>query len=77
MSGIEATRRIKATLPLAQVVIMTIHNDRAYRPDAAVAGASAFVPKSAMYTKLIPTLATLLSEQVENPLSCDLSFSKS
>ena len=62
MSGIEATRRIKATLPGTQVVILTIHNDKAYRADAAAAGASAFVPKSAMQTKLIPTLAALLSE---------------
>ena len=76
MSGIEATRHIKATLPTAQVVILTIHNDQAYRTDAKVAGASAFVPKSAMYTKLVPTLAALLSEQVENPSSYDLSFSK-
>jgi DNA-binding NarL/FixJ family response regulator len=65
MNGIEATRRIKATVPTAQVVILTIHEDKAYRADAAAAGASAYVPKRVMQTKLLPTLAALLSTQSE------------
>jgi DNA-binding NarL/FixJ family response regulator len=65
MNGIEATRRIKATVPTAQVVILTIHEDKAYRADAAAAGASAYVPKRVMQTKLLPTLAALLSTQNE------------
>jgi DNA-binding NarL/FixJ family response regulator len=65
MSGIEATRRIKATVPTAQVVILTIHEDKAYRADAAAAGASAYVPKRVMQTKLLPTLTALLSTQNE------------
>jgi two-component system invasion response regulator UvrY len=70
MSGIEATRQIRATLPSAQIVMLTIHNGDAYRADAAAAGASAFVPKRAMQTELIPTLAALLANSVhkgENP----------
>jgi DNA-binding NarL/FixJ family response regulator len=65
MNGIEATRRIKATVPTAQVVILTIHEDNAYRADAAAAGASAYVPKRVMQTKLLPTLSALLSTQNE------------
>ena len=62
MSGIEATRRIKAALPSTQVVMLTIHEDDAHRADAAAAGASAYVPKRVMQTELIPTLAALLAD---------------
>jgi DNA-binding NarL/FixJ family response regulator len=61
MSGIEATRQIKAISPSVQVVMLTIHEDNSYRADATAAGASAYVEKQAMHTKLIPTLAALLT----------------
>jgi DNA-binding NarL/FixJ family response regulator len=60
MNGIEATRRIKDSVPSAQIVILTTHEDDLYRADAKVAGASAFVPKRWVQTKLIPTLVALL-----------------
>ena len=62
MSGIEATRQIKAALPSTQVVMLTIHEDDAHRADATTAGASAYVPKRAMQTQLMPTLAALLAD---------------
>ena len=61
MNGVEATRRIKAIAPTAQVVMLTIHEDEAYRADAAAAGASAYVPKRTMQAKLVPILSTLLT----------------
>jgi DNA-binding NarL/FixJ family response regulator len=60
MNGIEATRRIKVSVPSAQIVILTTHEDDLHRADAKVAGASAFVPKRRVQTKLIPTLVALL-----------------
>lgn len=66
MNGIEATRHIKAAVPTAQVVILTIHEDGAYRADAAAAGASAYVPKRTMQSELLPTLAALLATQTEH-----------
>jgi len=63
MNGVEATRRIKAALPAAHVVMLSIHDDAAYRADAAAAGASAYVAKHAMQAELIPTLVALLSGQ--------------
>lgn len=60
MNGIEATRRIKATVPKAQVVILTIHEDDAYFADAAAAGVSAYIPKRTMQMELLPTLMALL-----------------
>ena len=61
MNGIEAARQIKAALPSAKIVMLTIHEDDTHRADATAAGASAYVPKRAMQTKLIPTLAALLA----------------
>jgi len=63
MSGIEATRQIKAALPSTQVVMLTIHEDHAHRADATAAGASAYVTKRVMQTQLIPTLAALLADE--------------
>ena len=62
MSGVEATRRIKAALPSTQIVMLTIHEDDAHRADATAAGASAYVPKRVMQTELIPTLTALLAD---------------
>ncbi len=61
MNGIEATRRIKADVPTAAVVILTIHEASAYRKDATSAGASAYIPKRKMQTELIPALRRLLA----------------
>jgi DNA-binding NarL/FixJ family response regulator len=61
MNGIETTRQIKSALPFAQVVMLTIHKSDTYRADATAAGACAYVTKQAMYTELIPALATLLA----------------
>jgi DNA-binding NarL/FixJ family response regulator len=63
MNGIEATRRIKAIMPAAQVIMLTIHEDEAYRTDAAVVGASAYILKRKMYTELIPVMVELLCRQ--------------
>lgn len=63
MSGIEATRQIKSTLPSTQVVMLTIHESESYRTDATLAGASAYVSKRAMQSKLRSTLATLLTNE--------------
>ena len=63
MSGIEATRQIKAALPSAQIVMLTVHEGDIYRADATAAGASAYVPKRAMQTELVPTLAALLANE--------------
>lgn len=62
MSGIEATRQIKATLPSAQIVMLTIHTGDIYRADAKAAGASAYVTKQRMHSELVPALAALLAD---------------
>ena len=66
MSGIEATRQIKATLPSAQIVMLTIHTGDIYRADAKAAGASAYVTKQRMHSELVPALAALLGNAAPN-----------
>lgn len=62
LNGLEATRRIKHLLPQTRVVMLTIHEDEAYRADALASGASAFVSKRTMQTHLLATLSDLLPE---------------
>ena len=65
MSGIEATKQIKAATPTTQVVILTIHEEKAFRDDAMAAGAGAFVPKRMTQKELVPALASVLAAQEE------------
>ena len=60
MSGIEATRRIKAAFPGTQVVMHSSYDMRVYRDGASAAGASAFVRKSRVSSELVPVVASLL-----------------
>ena len=60
MNGLEATSRIKSTLPSTHIVMFTIHDDDSYRTHAFAAGACAYVSKQAVRTELAPTLTTLL-----------------
>jgi len=66
MSGIEATRHIKSTIPTTQVVILTIHEEEAFRADAKTAGASAFVTKRVMRKELVPALTAILTAEDYN-----------
>jgi len=62
MNGIEATRRIKETVPKARIVIVTNHEACEYKKAAAIAGASAYVLKNRMNSELIPIVTKLLSQ---------------
>jgi DNA-binding NarL/FixJ family response regulator len=61
MSGIEATRRIRATASSPPVVMFTVHEDDIYREEAEAAGAIAYVPKHALQSELLPQLSNLLN----------------
>ena len=60
ISGIEATRLIKSARPATHVVMLTIHNEEAYRSTAESAGACAFVCKERAPVALMPVLKRLL-----------------
>ena len=61
MSGIEATRRIRATSSSPPVVMFTVHEDDIYRQEAEDAGAIAYVAKHALQSELLPQLSALLT----------------
>jgi DNA-binding NarL/FixJ family response regulator len=62
MSGIEATRQIKAALPEVQVLMVTNHEDFEHRAAAAAAGATGYILKKQIHTDLIPAVKALLSQ---------------
>lgn len=62
INGIEATRRIKKTLPMTQVLILTIHEDVRYQEEADLAGAIGYLPKRLMVSCLVPLLDRMASQ---------------
>jgi DNA-binding NarL/FixJ family response regulator len=53
MDGIVATVALRAVLPRAAVIVLSLHDDRATREQALAAGAAAFVPKQSADTTLV------------------------
>jgi len=64
--GIETVRRIKSTGHPAQIVMLTLYDDGAYRDAATVAGANAVVSMHDMNSKLLPILKEWLLDEQEN-----------
>jgi len=60
MNGIGTVKQILSMVPKAKVIMLTIHEEEAYRIEAMSAGASAYVTKRVMKTELIPTMTRLL-----------------
>jgi DNA-binding NarL/FixJ family response regulator len=54
--GLEATRRLRCSVPEAVVVVVSAHHDLTWLPKAAAAGAHAYVPKSGSLTELLSIL---------------------
>ena len=61
LNGIGTTKCILSMIPAVRIIMLTIHEEEAYRTEAMAAGASAFVPKRKMKTELIPAMKRLLA----------------
>ena len=59
MSGLEATRLIKAELDAPRVIICTLYANKHYEAAAAEVGADGFLPKSALSKQLLPLVQAL------------------
>jgi DNA-binding NarL/FixJ family response regulator len=59
MTGLEATQHLKAEMPDLTVVILTLFDLQEYREAALACGASAFLPKRDMQSRLLGLLYTL------------------
>ncbi len=64
ISGIEATRRLKETLPGIAVVALTIHEDEQYFFEMLQAGASGYVPKRAAPEDLIASIRAAFAGEI-------------
>ncbi len=56
LDGLEATRRIKAEQPEMKVIVLTVHQEEAYRKTASECGADAFLAKKTVGSQLLPTI---------------------
>ena len=63
MNGLEATRRLKARRSDLGVIILTVHDDEAYRRTALAAGAEAFLVKKTLGVDLWPTLERVFGKR--------------
>jgi DNA-binding NarL/FixJ family response regulator len=61
VGGLEAIQRAKAERPDAKVVVVTVHDEDAYRKAAADRGADAFVLKKKISTELLPAIRRAVS----------------
>ena len=59
INGLEALRRIKAARPETKVIIVTVHDENAYRQAAEASGADAFLLKKTLVTAVLPTIRRL------------------
>jgi two-component system response regulator NreC len=64
MSGIEATRMIKARYPMIAIVALTIHEDEEYFFNMLDAGASGYVPKRAAPEELLTAIRAAANNEV-------------
>ncbi|MFN2292346.1 MAG: response regulator transcription factor [Anaerolineae bacterium] len=63
MGGLEAARRLKACRPAPLVIILSLHDDEAYRRRSRQAGADGFIAKSEFGEKLLPLIHRLSTKQ--------------
>ena len=56
VSGLEVLRWIKTEHPKIKVIIVTVHDEDAYRQAAEASGADAYLPKKTLGTVLLPTI---------------------
>ena len=59
VNGLEVLRWIKAERPEIKVIIVTVHDEDAYRQAAEASGADAFLLKKTLVTVLLPTIQRL------------------
>lgn len=63
MSGIEATRRIKAACPQTHVIALTMHEEEPYVSEVLRAGADAYIVKRSAAADLVSALRQVMAGQ--------------
>lgn len=63
LSGIEATRQIKAYAPDVKIIALSIHTESEFVAQMIQAGASGYIPKSSVAKELIEAIRTVMSDR--------------
>ena len=71
VNGLEVLRWSKAERPETKVIIVTVHDEDAYRQAAEASGADAFLLKKTLGTDLLPTIQRLRGSQAPPQASQD------
>ena len=71
VNGLEVLRWIKAERPEIKVIIVTVHDEDAYRQAAEAGGADAFLLKKTLGTTLLPTIQRQRGSQTPPQASQD------
>jgi two-component system response regulator NreC len=61
--GLEVIPRLRAILPEASIIVMTLHDLAPYRQAALAAGAEEFVSKAALTTDLLPAIRRVVKRE--------------
>src|SRR5215470_13890875 len=69
VNGLEVLRWIKAEHPRIKVIIVTVHDEDAYRQAAEASGADAFLLKKTLGTVLLPTVRRVCDSMSPPPAS--------
>lgn len=56
-NGLETIPKLRATVPAARIIAMSLHDDGGYRQAALEAGADHFIPKDKLFTELPPVIS--------------------
>ena len=62
INGLKATKLIKTEQPETKVVIVTLHDEEAYRMAATENGADSFLCKKTLLKSLVPTIRQILAK---------------
>lgn len=64
MDGLEATRRLKDSLPACHVLALTVHEDKQYLFEMLTAGASGYITKQSAAEELVAAIHTVANGNV-------------
>jgi len=67
--GLEATRLIKAERPETKVIILTVHDEVAYRKAAGESRADSFIVKKTLTDELLPTMRRIIGRPCPCPVA--------
>jgi len=66
-SGLATIRHLRASLPAAGIIALSLHDHNGFQQAALVAGADDFVSKTRMVEDLVPTIQRVMHSRLADP----------